>query len=259
MSDNDKIVVEPEEWVSIREADGKGDIDTILKFADYRCGDIYDQYSIQNRAIFTLRKYPQSSVTEFLLEKFDRSESVDLRKDIAESVAAHDNDVAAEFSKQYICSDNGMYLESIVDGLENIDKPVDDDLVEVLKEQFSCDNHSDYLRSKIFNVIARTDKRLGVSCVETFVSDLINRDVDIDEFESSVQYLLEICSKHRITMNLDLMRKLSERVGNEYIVHEIVVILKRSRSKKAKDILKSIKSQFSYSDVVNAAIGGYEI
>jgi len=240
------IVQSPEE-IEIWAAKNRGDIATLIRYADYQSGDpdekpgplCHTKYT-QNDALFCLRSFQGEDISRLMVRKFDEytGDGDDLfnRPDLIEGLAMRDDPVARAFTRAILSSTNADFLKHAVCGLGESGRALEAEEVELLAAKFDDPQVDFFTKQQAFAGIAASDKALATDKAIL----ILNRDPPEDA--ALVFDVLDWARAQKLKLPLAGLKQVIQHHPMHEARTEAIQALRRLRTKEAKRLLERIEN-----------------
>ena len=243
----DQEVVQSQEEIEIREANKRGDVATLIRYADYQSGDpdekpgslCHTTYT-QNDALFWLRDFPGEDISRLFLRKFEEysGDGDDLfnRPPLVEALAMRDDPVARAFTREILLSTDSKYLKEVLIGLGESGRSLEADELALMVATLDDPQVDFYTKKQAFAGIAASDKALAT---EKAIA-ILNRTPP--EEASLVFDVLDWAGAQKVKLPIDGLKQVVQNHPIYEARAEAVRALRRLRTKEAKRLLERIEN-----------------
>jgi len=240
------IVQSPEE-IEIWAAKKRGDVATLIRYADYQNGDPEESgslcrtKSIQTTALFCLRGFPGEEISRIFLRKLNEYtgelDEVMHHPEFVEALAMRDDTVARAFTREILRSTDARFLKAAVVGLGEAGRTLEPEELDLLIAKLD-DPHVDFhTKKQAFAGIAASNKALATDKAIL----ILNRDPPEDAV--LVFDVLDWAGTQKLKLPLAGLKQVIQHHPMHEARAEAIRALRRLRTKEAKHLLERIENE----------------
>ncbi len=258
----------PSEWEAIKNLAEKSDYKAIMDYADYKEEDparidpdadptLTHEFEVQSFAISALAKFPSDEITRFLIKKFDEYQDDYQKSDVIRAISQHGTETAKTFLLKLLKKDdNSIFTEAVIDGVDNAEITVTRELLNLLLESVSKNEEIQEFTGSVFEIAARSDKKLSAELFDNAFKDLSTVGVLSVDQSSLLEHLVEAAMDIDYRIDLSILQQLVENDGNDSNAGLVARLVYSYPGSKTRDeFLSRLQQDYAESDYVLSEIG----